>query len=101
MRPFARDLAIRGENREVVDDSWTTVWGKRRQVRNHANELTLSVEETVLPRCTIGFIVHAFNDGAAFRYRIPEQPGVREFRLAGEQSEFRNKTLRELRATPS
>ncbi len=36
-----------------------------------------------------------------FRYRILEQPGVREIRLAGEQSEFRNKTLKELRATPS
>jgi len=29
--------------------------------------------------------VRVFDDGAAFRYSIPEQPGIREFKLAGEK----------------
>jgi alpha-glucosidase len=89
MRPFARDLAITGENRRVIDETWNTVWGKHRQVRNHANELTLNLLESVPPRRKIEFVVRVFNDGAAFRYSIPEQPGIRDFKITGEHSEFR------------
>jgi alpha-glucosidase len=89
MRPLARDLAIKSESRRVIDEGWTPVWGKRAQVRSQANELTLGIQETAPPNRRIDFVIRVFNDGAAFRYVIPEQPGIREFRLARERSEFR------------
>lgn len=89
MKPFAKELAILSENRKAIDETWVTVVGKRGQIRNHANELILKIEETVAPRRRLEFTVRVFDDGAAFRYSIPEQPGIREFKLAGEKSEFR------------
>ena len=36
----------------------------------------------------MNFFVRVFDDGIAFRYQIPEQPGIGEFKLASERSEF-------------
>ena len=85
---LARDLAISGETRRSIDETWETRFGTHSRVRNHANELALSLEETSPPKRRFRFIVRAFDDGVAFRYELPEQPGLRDFKLAAERSEF-------------
>jgi alpha-glucosidase len=89
MPPLAHHLVIKGEWRRSIDETWETVWGKHRQVQNRANELSLSLEETRAPNRRLEFVVRVFDDGAAFRYALPEQPGIRDFKLAAERSEFR------------
>ncbi len=94
--PLARDLEITADKRRTIDDTWQPVWGTRKQIRNHANEITLSLVETAGLKRRFDFIVRAFDDGFAFRYQLPEQPGLREFKLADERSEFHfdgNKTV--------
>src|SRR5208283_1391190 len=38
-QPFGPDLTIKNVSRRTVDESWQRVYGKRKQVRNHFNEL--------------------------------------------------------------
>jgi alpha-glucosidase len=87
--PLARDLEIEGETRRSFDETWQTVVGKSRDVRNHGNELALALRERADPGRRLQLVLRAFDDGVAFRYVLPEQPGLEEFRLAAERTEFR------------
>jgi alpha-glucosidase len=94
--PIAAGLVIQSETRKALDETWRPAWGAFSRIRNHANELDLAVAESGGARRHIHFIVRVFDDGFAFRYQIPEQPGIRDFKLAAERSEFRfdfNKTV--------
>lgn len=53
------------------DETWETVWGEEREIRDHYNELTVLLEHESGLRMDIVF--RAFNDGFAFRYVFPEQ----------------------------
>jgi alpha-glucosidase len=86
--PIARNLRIVNETRSSGDDTWETVVGKSRQVRNRYQELRLALEETDPPRRKIDLIYRAYDDGAAFRYFLPEQESLKAFKLSSERSEF-------------
>jgi alpha-glucosidase len=88
MPPLARDLAVRKVERREIRDTWRTVVGKSAEVVDHCNELRVFLEETREPKRRLEFIVRAYDDGVAFRYYLPEQPGVGEFLLANERAEF-------------
>jgi len=88
MPPLARDLAITGEQRRTFAETWRPVWGTSSKVRDHANELTLAVQESVSPARKLNFIVRAYDDGVAFRYELPSQPAIGGFHLASERTEF-------------
>lgn len=62
--------------------------GKCKSVDNHCNELRLLLVEANPPHRQLELIFRAYNDGVAFRYFLPQQPGIGEFRLTSERSEF-------------
>lgn len=53
------------------DETWETVWGEERLIRDHHNELIVSLEHESGVKMNI--IFRAFNDGFAFCYDFPEQ----------------------------
>ncbi|MGH7448082.1 MAG: glycoside hydrolase family 97 protein, partial [Longimicrobiales bacterium] len=71
-----------------VDETWTQPWGEVERVRNHHNEMRLAIAEAGQTgrRFTVAFRV--FDDGVAFRYELPEQPGLGEFEISDELTEF-------------
>ena len=85
--PFGDGVEVRGVERRSVDGTWERVWGKRSTVRNHYNEMTVTVAETAGPGRQLALTVRAYDDGAAFRYALPAAWGA--FRLADEQTRFR------------
>jgi alpha-glucosidase len=85
--PFALNLAIRDVQRRTVEETWQRVWGKRKNVVNHFNEMTLALEETQPPHRRVDLVFRAFDDGVAFRYVLPEAWGA--FELAAEHTGFR------------
>jgi alpha-glucosidase len=87
--PLARDLAVEKETPRSFDTTWERVAGKSRQVRDHGNEITLDLVETAAPQRRLSVVFRAYDDGVAFRYVLPEQPGLGAFRLAAERTEFR------------
>src|SRR6266513_5548401 len=87
--PRLRDsLRVTDTTRQSVDETWTQPWGEVTRVRDHHNELKVSVAETAAPnrRFTVAF--RAFNDGVAFRYEFPAQPNLGDFEITNELTEF-------------
>ncbi|MFW6330220.1 MAG: glycoside hydrolase family 97 N-terminal domain-containing protein, partial [Gemmatimonadota bacterium] len=81
--PLAEGLRITGTARDSHDETWTQPWGQVAEVRNHYNEVRVTVEEPA-PGRRFDVVVRAFDDGVAFRYEVPEQPGLGRFELMDE-----------------
>jgi alpha-glucosidase len=58
------------------------------RVRDQHNELRVTAEETTSRRRRFVVAFRAFDDGVAFRYELPEQPGLGEFEIMDERTEF-------------
>jgi alpha-glucosidase len=86
--PLRDALRITDTTRQSHDEWWTQPWGEVARVHDHHNELAVTVEETTARRRRFIVRVRAFNDGAGFRYELPEQPGLREFVISNELTEF-------------
>jgi alpha-glucosidase len=81
-------LRIVGSSRKTFDETWTQPWGEVARVRDHHNELRVSVVESVAPARKFDVVFRAFNDGVGFRYEFPEQPALRDFVISEELTEF-------------
>ena len=87
--PTLRDgLRITGSSRATFDQTWTQPWGEVSHVRDHHNELKVSVAETAAPGRKFDFVVRVFNDGIGFRYEFPAQPALADFVISEELTEF-------------
>jgi alpha-glucosidase len=71
-----------------VDQTWTQVWGEVARVRDHHNELRVSLAEAASPGRKFAVVFRAFDDGIGFRYEFPEQPELGEFEITEELTEF-------------
>ena len=88
MPPLARDLVVIDKQTRSVDQTWQTVVGKSKIVHDLCNELVLALREANPPQRQINLIFRAYNDGAAFRYQLPEQAALQDFKLTSERTEF-------------
>src|SRR5881394_3262725 len=86
--PLRDSLRIVDSTRSTFDTTWTQPWGEVRRIRDHHNELKVSVEETTPPNRKFTVAVRAFNDGVAFRYEFPAQPSLADFQMTDELTEF-------------
>jgi alpha-glucosidase len=86
--PLRDSLRITDTTRQSHDEWWTQPWGEVARVRDHHNELAVSVEEMVAPSRRFTFRVRAFDDGVGFRYELPEQAGLGAFEITDELTEF-------------
>jgi alpha-glucosidase len=87
--PTLRDgLRITGSSRATFDQTWTQPWGEVSHIRDHHNELRVSVAETAAPGRKFDFVVRAFNDGIGFRYELPAQPALGDFVISDELTQF-------------
>ena len=87
--PALRDgLRIVDSSRSTFDTTWTQPWGEVSRIRDHHNEIKVSVAETAAPDRHFTLAVRAFNDGVAFRYEFPTQPSLGDFEIMDELTEF-------------
>ena len=70
------------------DETWTQVWGEKEEIRNNYNELKVNLREIEEPNRKLTIVFRAFDDGIGFRYEFPEQPGLQEFNIMDELTEF-------------
>ena len=71
---------------ESADESYTVPVGKTRTVRDHYNGVRADFEDASGRKLTVE--VRAFDDGAAFRYEVPEQASLKRVQIANELTEF-------------
>jgi len=81
-------MRVLRSNAGTVDETYSMLHGKANPVRNLCRTLAVDLEETRPPFRKMTVEARAYNDGAAFRYLVPNQPAVPELRLAGEKTEF-------------
>jgi alpha-glucosidase len=86
--PLYEGLEITGSERHASDEVWEQPWGEMARVRDLHNELRVTVVETGDPGRQFVVVFRAFDDGIAFRYELPEQPGLGEFAIMDELTEF-------------
>ncbi|CEN33913.1 glycoside hydrolase family 97 protein [Capnocytophaga cynodegmi] len=74
-------------NTSTFDETWEPVWGEEKQIRNHYNELEVSLYQEVTDRKLI-IRFRLFNDGLGFRYEFPEQKNLIYFVIKEEKTQF-------------
>ena len=58
------------------DETYTLVAGKTREARDRCEEMTVSLERAGDKPVRLDVVFRAFDDGAALRYVLPQQPGL-------------------------
>jgi len=86
--PLRDGLRVTDSRRDAVDETWQQPWGEVAQVRDHHNELQVSVEESGAPRRHFQVVFRVFDDGIGFRYVLPAQPALDTFAIQEELTEF-------------
>ena len=71
----------------AFDETWKPVWGEESEIRNHYNELTLTLNQASTDR-TIRLRFRVFDDGLGFRYEFPQQKNLNYFVIKEEKSQF-------------
>ena len=90
----------------TFDETWKPVWGETATIRNHYNELAVTLQQTIdLPRRTAAsntdeglalkqrkrtMIIRfrVYDDGMGLRYEFPQQKDLNYFLIEDERTEF-------------
>jgi len=86
-KSLLNDFKLINEVRNTFDETWKTVWGEETEIRNHYNELALTLKQNETDRNMI-VRFRLFNDGLGFRYEFPEQKNLTYFVVKEERTEF-------------
>jgi alpha-glucosidase len=81
-----RNFSIGAVAQRSFDDTWEQPWGERRYVRNHGNEMRVTLSEKGGRALVVMFRV--FDDGVGFRYEFPEQASLKQVNIVEELTEF-------------
>jgi alpha-glucosidase len=73
------------EVRKSADNHWENLFGKNRDVRDHYNELNLTLKEG---NHIFMVVARAYDDGVAFRLIIPGQSGMDSFTVTRDATEL-------------
>ena len=86
--PLDHDFEIIGIERHSHDETWQNEFGAKRIVRDHYNELIVSLCEQSQPGRRLDLIFRAYDEGVAFRYFLPKQEAINQFVLSAENTGF-------------
>jgi alpha-glucosidase len=86
--PLEHDFEIIGVDRHSHDETWTNRFGMLREVPDHYNQMRISLREKQAPGRMVDVIFRAYNEGATFRYFLPEQQALQDFHLMAENTGF-------------
>ncbi|MBQ6964191.1 MAG: glycoside hydrolase family 97 protein [Bacteroidaceae bacterium] len=81
-------FGIVGTQSSTFDETWTPVWGEESSIRNHYNELEVTLHQQKNDR-TMVLRFRLFNDGLGFRYEFPSQKNLVYFVIQEEKSQFK------------
>ena len=103
-KDLMEDFSIVNEKVSEFDETWQPVWGETKNIRNHYNELAVTLQQMWLERVKsdqpglqlaprqhrrqmiIRFRV--YDDGIGLRYEFPQQQDLNYFLIKEEHTEF-------------
>jgi len=85
---LGRAASLERTDRTEQDSTWDNPFGQHRAVRDHYRELKVALREHADAPSRMNLIVRAYDQGVAFRYEIPVQPGLEDYAVTSENTEF-------------
>lgn len=86
-KSLLNDFTIQDTKLSTFDEIWKPVWGEVKQIRNHYNELAVTLNQNETNRQII-IRFRLFDEGLGFRYEFPAQKNLTYFVIKEERSQF-------------
>lgn len=81
------NFSVTNTETSTFDETWQPVWGEEKEIRNHYNELAVTLlQKDTERKMVIRF--RLFDDGLGFRYEFPEQANLTHFVVKEERTQF-------------
>ena len=81
------DFTVVDTKTATFDESWKPVWGEVASIRNHYNEMAVTLNQKDTDR-KIVIRFRLFDDGLGFRYEFPSQKNLTYFVIKEERTQF-------------
>lgn len=85
---WCENLEIKSIKTTTHDTTWLPVLGEVSQVRDHYNETDITLVKDDNPDYVLQVQVRVYNEGAAIRYYLPENPKGTYYNITAENTEF-------------
>lgn len=86
-KSLVNDFTISNTETATFDETWKPVWGEVKAIRNHYNELAITLTQNETDR-TLVIRFRMFNEGLGFRYEFPAQKNLVYFVIKEEKTQF-------------
>lgn len=86
-KSLLNDFTVVDTKTATFDETWKPVWGEVDNIRNHYNELAVTLNQKGTDR-QIVIRFRLFDDGLGFRYEFPTQKNLTYFVIKEERSQF-------------
>jgi hypothetical protein len=86
-KSLLNDFTVVDSKTSTFDETWKPVWGEVDKIRNHYNELAVTLNQKGTDR-QIVIRFRLFDDGLGFRYEFPTQKNLTYFVIKEERSQF-------------
>ena len=86
-KSLLNDFTVIDTKTATFDENWKPVWGEVASIRNHYNELAVTLNQKETDR-QIVIRFRLFDDGLGFRYEFPSQKNLTYFVIKEERTQF-------------
>jgi hypothetical protein len=86
-KSLLNDFSVVDSKATTFDENWKPVWGEVASIRNHYNELAVTLNQKETDR-QIVIRFRLFDDGLGFRYEFPSQKNLTYFVIKEERTQF-------------
>ena len=86
-KSLLNDFTVVDTKTTTFDENWKPVWGEVASIRNHYNELAVTLNQKETDR-QIVIRFRLFDDGLGFRYEFPSQKNLTYFVIKEERTQF-------------
>ena len=80
-------FTIAAQETSTFDETWQPVWGETRDIRNHYNELLVTLHQEAQQR-DMKIRFRLYDDGLGFRYEFPLSQNLNYFVIKDEHTQF-------------
>ena len=80
-------FTVKDQQTSTFDETWTPVWGETKTMRNHYNEMAVTLNQAAMNR-DIVIRFRVYNEGMGLRYEFPQQQKLNYIVVKEEHTQF-------------
>lgn len=84
---LANGFSVTKTEQSTFDETWEPVWGEEKTIRNHYNEMAVTLTQASTGRILL-LRFRLFDEGLGFRYEFPSQAKLAHFVISEELTQF-------------